>query len=359
MFNVMVVDDLPIMRKDIIRKKIWGEKTGFRVVSEASDGEEALTKIRDNKIDLIITDIKMPNIDGVTLLKKIKEARLSICVILLSEYSEFKYAREGIIFGAFDYLTKPINEKELEEALIRANKFLVEQRRKEEKISKIDKLIKEDEISEILEYIREGNDLVFNKIDDIINNALEENIFKSDSDKYIVKKVSDEILYNVVLEYRWYNKFVNIKNWKKSDEFRSDDIQTIRNYLKEIINKLMIDIAKYKFGYLNNKRVEEICTIIIENIENNISLELICNKMNMNKSYISHFFRKTTGKTIVEHMTFLKMERAKNLLLNAEIKVYEVSYKLDYNDVEYFSRTFKKYIGVSPKEYKTQKENKK
>ncbi|MBX7427780.1 response regulator [Clostridium chauvoei] len=155
MFNVMVVDDLPIMRKDIIRKKIWGEKTGFRVVSEASDGEEALTKIRDNKIDLIITDIKMPNIDGVTLLKKIKEARLSICVILLSEYSEFKYAREGIIFGAFDYLTKPINEKELEEALIRANKFLVEQRRKEEKISKIDKLIKEDEISEILEYIRE------------------------------------------------------------------------------------------------------------------------------------------------------------------------------------------------------------
>ncbi|AYE33604.1 response regulator transcription factor [Clostridium septicum] len=352
MFNVMIVDDLQIMRKDIIRKKVWGEKTGFLVKAEASNGEEALEKIKENNIDLIITDIKMPKVDGLELLKKIKDKNSSVCVILLSEYSEFKYAREGIIFGAFDYLTKPINEKQLEEALLRAKKFLVNQRKKEEKINKLDKLVKEDDIIELIEYIKTNNELALNKVEDIINSAVEKNFENLQSDKYIVKKVADEIIYKILLEYKWYNKFVNISNWKKSSNFRCDDISLIKKHIKEIIKKLMDDIAIFKFTNLKNRRVEEICNIIIENIENNISLELICKNMNMNKSYISHFFRKATGKTIVEHMTFIKMERAKNLLLNEDIKVYEVSYKLSYNDVEYFSRTFKKYVGISPKEFK-------
>ena len=130
MFNVLLVDDMDIVRLELKRLSLWGEKSGFVIAGEARNGHEALLTLEKNKFDMVITDIRMPKIDGIELLKNIVEKSMCHCVVLLSDFSEFSYARQGIILGAFDYMSKPICETEVEKMLERAKQF-IEQRQQD------------------------------------------------------------------------------------------------------------------------------------------------------------------------------------------------------------------------------------
>ena len=83
-----------------------------------------LEKLEKGDTDLFITDIRMPFVDGMELLKVIHEKQLCPCTILFSEYSDFEYARAGIVNGAFDYLLKSADESQLSDALDRAYSYL-------------------------------------------------------------------------------------------------------------------------------------------------------------------------------------------------------------------------------------------
>lgn len=125
MYNILVVDDREVFRRKLKRMPYWEECNGkFRISGEASNGLEALEFLRKQKIDLVLTDIRMPMVDGISLLKQIKQENLCSCVILLSEYAEFSYAREGILNGAFDYIVKPIDNAKVEDSFERAYTFL-------------------------------------------------------------------------------------------------------------------------------------------------------------------------------------------------------------------------------------------
>ncbi|MGI6125089.1 MAG: response regulator, partial [Acetivibrionales bacterium] len=113
MYKVMIADDIEILRYDLKRMKVWSETKDFAVEGEAENGLDALKKLRASDYDLLITDIKMPIMGGMDLLKAVSQEKLCPCVVLLSDYTEFAYAREGLLHGAFDYLGKPINNKDL------------------------------------------------------------------------------------------------------------------------------------------------------------------------------------------------------------------------------------------------------
>lgn len=124
MYSVLIVDDSDILRKTLRRSKLWGEASGFAVTGEARDGLEALEIIRQNPVDLIITDIRMPNMDGIELLESVSKDRLCPYVVLLSDFTEYSYARKGILYGAFDYIGKPMRDTELAGLLDRIRKKL-------------------------------------------------------------------------------------------------------------------------------------------------------------------------------------------------------------------------------------------
>lgn len=119
MYKLIVVDDENFVRKDLIGSINW-KKHGFEPVAEASCGLEALNLIEKIKPDLVITDIKMPDMNGIELLRRIKSAYPEIQVIILSAYDDFSYAQQAIRFCACGYLLKPVNKAELEEVLIKA-----------------------------------------------------------------------------------------------------------------------------------------------------------------------------------------------------------------------------------------------
>jgi len=118
MRKVVVVEDEDLVRRGIVLAVDW-QSVDCAVVGEAANGEEGLRLIRERKPDLIVTDIKMPRMDGIEMLRQLRREGNNAAVILLTAYSDFSYAQAAVKLGAVDYLLKPFHDGELEEAVAR------------------------------------------------------------------------------------------------------------------------------------------------------------------------------------------------------------------------------------------------
>ena len=116
MIKVFLVEDEIVIREGLHRMIPWAEY-GFELVGEAGDGEIALPMIREIKPDILITDIKMPFMDGLALSKFVKKELPSTKIIIVSGYDDFEYAQQAISLGVECYLLKPISKKSFIEVL--------------------------------------------------------------------------------------------------------------------------------------------------------------------------------------------------------------------------------------------------
>lgn len=112
MYRVMIVDDERVVCQGMQRLIDWGAY-GFRVVQTAANGQEALELQLQEHFDLIVTDLKMPRMDGVELVRQLSMRRETCKVIIVSAYGEFSYAQAVMEYGVQYYLLKPINEEVL------------------------------------------------------------------------------------------------------------------------------------------------------------------------------------------------------------------------------------------------------
>lgn len=131
MVKVFLVDDEIVIREGIRNSFPW-EESGYTLVGEAPDGEIALPMIRDANPDILITDIRMPFMDGMQLCREVKRQMPWIGVVILSGYDDFTYARQAISLGVKEYLLKPVTAQELKEVLDRISARLTEERRARE-----------------------------------------------------------------------------------------------------------------------------------------------------------------------------------------------------------------------------------
>ncbi|MDU5107465.1 MULTISPECIES: response regulator transcription factor [unclassified Clostridium] len=115
MYKLIIVEDEEIIRKGLVNTIDW-LKMGFIVVGEAEDGEAGLKIIKELEPDLVITDIKMPFLNGLDMIKIAKSTQ-NFESIILTSYSDFDYAKKAISIGVGDYILKPINEEELFEVV--------------------------------------------------------------------------------------------------------------------------------------------------------------------------------------------------------------------------------------------------
>lgn len=117
--RVMIVDNDYSARRDIERKVRWVEND-FELVGEANDGEEALALIPYVTPHVILTEIRMPNMDGITFIETAKKRWPKIKYIIISNYDHFDFLRQAVKVGAYDYLLKPVKEEDIHQALMRA-----------------------------------------------------------------------------------------------------------------------------------------------------------------------------------------------------------------------------------------------
>lgn len=116
LYNILLVDDEADVLQAMRRKIDW-EAMGFCLAGTAENGQEALEMAEQLHIDVVMTDIKMPYMDGLTLCKKLKENYRNMKVIIYSGFDDFEYAREAVHLEAEEYLLKPISSKDMEKVL--------------------------------------------------------------------------------------------------------------------------------------------------------------------------------------------------------------------------------------------------
>ncbi|MBQ0000854.1 MAG: response regulator [Clostridiales bacterium] len=143
MLKVFLAEDEIIMRDGIKRNIRW-EEEGFEFAGEASDGELAYPMILKTKPDILITDIKMPFMDGLELSRLVKQQLPDIKIIILSGYGDFEFARESISIGVTDYLLKPISAAQLLETIKKVEKIILEEQEQKRYLMEFERERQED-----------------------------------------------------------------------------------------------------------------------------------------------------------------------------------------------------------------------
>lgn len=150
MINVLIVDDEPFIRQGLLLLIDWNS-LGFQVCGQASNGVQALECIRTMRPDLIISDIKMPEMDGMQLAKIIYEQYGGeMKMVLLSGFYEFEYAKQAIKYQVNDYILKPIVKDELLQVLVAFRKAFMERTEEKRHQEKQEHIVMTQQVQSIL-----------------------------------------------------------------------------------------------------------------------------------------------------------------------------------------------------------------
>jgi len=535
MFKVMIIDDEPIIRKGIKSILNW-KKFDCEICAEASDGEEGKILIERYRPDILITDIRMPGLDGLKMINEVRDLVPECKIIVLTGYRDFDYVQEALKLGVFDFVLKPSRIEELTSIIQRAVDELKRLRNRTEEFNKLKRLFEQNipvlrekflydlmyEIYPNSEEILPRAELlginitdffllvveidnddengkpgqyeknlylfgiintfmdVFSDSFDVISIPLKDSgvafILKgADDSRQCINLISDkcnylqELLINCfgftvtiavssegngimqlpqkfrecqealerkfylgndsVIFYKDLNGFLKFEDYSLLDKYQKlllagiktgngkiviKRIEDIAAYINSLENPNMEYLKNFYWGiitYINNirlsvaeasnePRVESINIISLHNMisksENinelnellkEVSLSITAKINNYNSksiklilrnaldyihehyseqltlndvaehvyvspSYLSRMFKKELGKNFVDYLNGLRIEKAKELLMDPRYKTYEVAEIVGIPDAHYFSRLFKKYEGVSPTEYR-------
>lgn len=397
MWKLVIADDEPKIRRGIGKILMW-EEFNIEIVGEAEDGETALKLIQEKNPHIILLDINMPFLNGLEILQKLNDINDKSIVIIISGYDNFFYAQKAVQFNVFDYVLKPVSKKNLEEIIVRA-------------INKLNKIEKENNYLEwAKEQLTENKDRRQKKMFyDWFNNKLTDqqvlneikffNIeFGSNIGIMVIKLV--EKLNVSVIDKKWNSELLefaianilndNFKELNPKFIFNDDKkniifISKINDMLEWVNarNKIEAEIFKYlkcsviieqanistgilsiKNEYIKimnsvneKKKFSPMVLLTIKYIEDNyysndLNINDIAERLEVTSSYMSKLLKKETGLSFIDYLTNIRIKKAMYIMEDPTIKIYDVAELVGYSNQYYFSRAFKKVIGVSPKEHR-------
>ena len=365
-YPVVIIDDEPWTREVVRCLGKW-EEYGLQVVGEASDGESGLQLIRQIKPDIVITDVHMPHLNGLDLIRILREEDCNAAVIFISGYDEFEYVKRALVLGAVNYILKPIKEEELNDQLKTCMENIEKQKNRElEKMTFTGDFINaywakdfymlRNDISEALRG-REKAILKkkFGEIEQIGSNTIAFNQKKEEVEKVSIMREQMVGIYysliNVLHRYiHSYGYTLSEIFGDKNTSFVFGQQSSINEMLTFIFSLYTVAMDKVEDLQRNKNRldIEMIKTYIDENYCDGITLEETANRFYISKEYLSKLFKLRTGEGFSEYVTSKRMNKAKELICDLEIPLKDVSDMMGYVDLAHFYKAFKKYFGKTP-----------
>ncbi|BBB92594.1 MAG TPA: response regulator [Methylomusa anaerophila] len=345
MYKVLIVDDdMPVRRK--LRQYQQWESYEFVIADEACDGIEALEKLSSQCFDLVIIDIRMPCMNGLKLITEIKARNLNPCLILLSTFNDFEYAQQGIRLGVFDYMTKPVDDKALSEALERIKRHLDEKRLIEDNLKFYYPKGQERKLTDLMlagsnKVMAEAASTCGELAKLAEQNPVKTGILLEKTLANLSEEIYKVFPYLATLEKLVFDGiFTNIES-----------LGEIKEKFLNYIGIMLEIIKKYELHHADSV-VKKICAYVMTHVEEDVKLGDIATEIYISGGYISKLFKQKTGTNFNDYVTKVKMEHAKYLLGTGKFKNYEISDKLCYSSPDYFCRLFKDYTGYTPVEFK-------
>ena len=411
--KVFLVDDEIVIREGIRESFPW-EETSYTLVGEAPDGEMALPMIRDTNPDIVITDIRMPFMDGIEFCRILRAQMPWIGIIILSGYDEFEYARQAIALGVKEYLLKPIYSEELRQVLDKVSTQIEEERKRAEslrsRLSTDDRFVKEKLIGSLFsdDAMEEDADNALMQLRAMgspatascyaVVDAAFDPLEQGQEAAATIAQSSGGIVHTsgsrtgtrlLVLgdtpadteerAYAFTSSLVRelerigcsqIKAGigdivdKPGDIIRSfKAARHIRHLLAERTdeNPLILGVREMgeSAGEARNSSVINDAKVYMAQHYNdpNLMLQDVAKAVNMSNSRFSTVFSQQSGQTFTEYLVYLRMSKAKEMLKTTDLKSSQIAHETGYNDAHYFSYIFKKHVGMTPSEYRTQNQN--
>lgn len=349
--KLVIADDEVLVRKGIRMSIEWAE-LGIDEVFEATDGEQAFNIICENPIDILITDIRMPKMDGVELLNRISVTSPNTVSIVLSCVNDIECVREVLQFNkALDYIPKlTMTTDELKSVVRRAMKFVkgpYEGKNKAEKLPLFFHSDMELDLRRIMEYGTE--DEIISLLDNICNASGILGTRWKESGEW------DEIVgvfASVEKRYEIYEKEYLLEQKQKF-------VQEAGNIEK--FQAMLTNLALQVKGKIEEKKrrsydtgIRAAIEYMEENYNSNLKLGDVAVVAGMSESYFSRYFKKMMGKGFSEYLNNIRIEKAKKLLKGKRVTIQEVAEKVGFTNSAYFTQIFKGITGMLPKAYQNQ-----
>ncbi|KRE69514.1 response regulator [Paenibacillus sp. Soil750] len=333
---ILIVDDEPMVRMGLAQL-VRQCSPLFRTVV-AANGIEALEQINKQRPDLLLTDIRMPKMDGLALCKAIQELQVNFPVVVISGYDDFSYAQKCLTFGVKEYLLKPLTEHELYPVL---NKLLVQQDQ-----------VKQISFFQIEEWLERVEATIWSGDLDALHALLDE-WSQSDMLKGIQVQQLDQMMADGLKSVvKKLNARGLVTFTTQASPVQLNSLTEAMDYLRSEFVYLYHQLFQWRGG--NQKSLfEEAKTYIDNNISEELSLEEVAEKMGLAPTYFSYIFKKMTNETFVQYRMKKRIEMAKKLLEMPHYKVVDVGVTIGYQNYPYFTKIFKKMTGCSPTEYRS------
>lgn len=490
MHKLFIADDEKIVI-DTLKDAIDWDSMDIEIIGTATDGKSAWESIQQHKPHIVLTDIRMPELTGLELIREIRKMGDETECIIMSGYTEFTYAKTAIELEAIDYLIKPIELEDIAEAIqksiVKREKNLSLKRKQiidvtlgyedaspsefrfdrctlvvaslppseihqwsddrvlnklipgypqslepfifihEGKVISIIHGSAEDfldqwkqamaldegdahtfpaigvakstdghaNLNQMFRNAKEVSDfarffllsildydqfsLIIAKQTDIdldkISTHLRVNHFDSEKMKADIEQFLNECLNHFVLPYKIkemcfqfmgqvaeYVKHefdLNVghiigDNYRVLEEInQSITIEKLKTWLTDRINEISAYIESNRVSY-KDKFVMDVKQYIKEHYTKNITLDDIGSQFNMSPAYLSSLFSKSVKMTLFEYIIQLRMQKAKELLRSSHYKITEISKSVGYENQRYFCQVFKKNVGITPGEYRSE-----
>ena len=321
MFNLMIINNQSLTRKTLI--KILEESKMAKEIITKNTIDEGLSYLDKNSVDVIILEVSMQNSKFVNFIEKIKLKNKKIKIFLLSRDINFTNIYK-INFDFNDIIKKPISEKDIKEKLVKLS---------EESINiNIDDFLTEFNIK-----LKERD---FLKSLDILKTKLKEVCL--DKSSKLQRKKLEFVLEKILIKEKIGN--INLSNY----------------FSKNMTNSKILDIIAFEFlkdlyqvkACKDFSILEDVFIYINNNIYKNISLNDIVKNCAISQAYLSRLFRSNFKITVVNYINLLKINIGKEIIINEEMTMVDLSNYLSYSDYSYFSKVFKKHEGMTIENYK-------
>ncbi|SFB31820.1 two-component system, response regulator YesN [Acetitomaculum ruminis DSM 5522] len=338
MYSTLVVSDDEKKLESLLSMDLFNKESEIQIESVVKDGESALKVLRKKEIDLVITDIELAGINGIELLRKIKEEKLCDFVALACENASFSYARQGIIYGACDYLIKPYSVEEINDLVLRIKNIQIKKEN-----------IEENFVENSLSYIY-GRD---NKYKGYIEEYIEKNytFFRdfNKANKNIIK-IFRNLADRLYADNPWMELYFSVENFYLNGTIWEKDIEAFKEHYKISFYKLFDEYQELMPPH--NDNIKEVINYILSSPQEDLRQKTVARKLNFNVTFLSTIFAAQTGERFVDYVTKIKMKRAGLLLLNTNLTITYIGIELGYRDLGYFTKLFKKEYDCTPSAYR-------
>jgi two-component system response regulator YesN len=278
----------------------------------------------------------MPNRDGLWVIRQIAEHKLPVVPIIISGYDQFDYAKQAIRYNVSEYLLKPVDAEELESALKRS----------------LDRLANIKELNGC--YLR-----IQSFVDEMPNRDPKQLLTEQGLLVKSILRMKDvhpgvRIGMLRILDAK-LGAMLDLADGEtagglpcESEPIREDDV---RLYFHRVV-EMWIQGRKKQGDYRLKHSIKQACDYVKQNYMHDVTLKIVAERSELSLSYFSTVFKQVAGESFINYLNQTRIEQAKLLLLESDMKIYEVAELVGFASLHYFNRVFKSVAGMAPNEYR-------